>query len=106
MIFLLTTFGSVEQHVAQGTNLVFFIPTCIISIIINLKNKNIQRKTAKTISLAGIIGAIIGSVISINMNINLLKKFFGYFLLLIAIFEFYSLIRLYIKDRKANNKNS
>ena len=104
LIFLLTTFGAVEQHLAQGINLVFFIPTSIVTIIINLKNKNIQKKTALIVSVAGIVGAIIGAKISVGMDIKNLKKFFGYFLIVIAIFELYSLIKLYIKNKKANNK--
>lgn len=101
---MLTTFANIEQHLAQGINLIFFVPTCIITIIVNLKNKNIQKDTAFIIILAGTVGAIIGSEISANMNIKLLRKFFGSFLIIMAIFEFYSLIKLYIKNKKANNK--
>ena len=53
----------------------------------------------------GIIGAIIGAKISINMDVNRLKKYFGIFLAIIAIYEIYSLIKLYIFDKKTNNKN-
>lgn len=104
LIFLLTAFGGIEQHLAQGTNLIFFIPTSVVVIIINLKNKNIQKKTALIVSIAGIIGAIIGAKISVGMDIKSLKRFFGCFLIAIAIFECYSLIKLYIKNKKANNK--
>ena len=104
LIFLLTTFGMVEQHLAQGTNLIFFIPTSVIVIIINLKNNNIQKNSAIIVSIAGIIGAIIGSKISIGMDIINLRKVFGFFLIIMAFFEIYSLIKLYIKNKKANNK--
>ena len=40
LIFLLTFMMGIEQHVAQATNLIFFIPTSIVAIIINIKNKN------------------------------------------------------------------
>ena len=39
LIFLLTFMMGIEQHVAQATNLIFFIPTSIVAIIINIKNK-------------------------------------------------------------------
>ena len=42
LILLLSLFMGVEQHVAQATNLVFFIPTSIAAIIINIKQKNID----------------------------------------------------------------
>lgn len=97
LIFLLTTFSAVDQHFAQGANLIFFIPTCIVSIFLNLKNKNIQLKTAFIVIISGIIGAIIGAVISTNLQVKYLKKYFGYFLLLVAIFEIYTLIRSFYK---------
>ena len=102
---MLTTISGIEQHIAQGINLVFFIPTCIVTIIINLKNKNIQKNTAIIIIIFGIIGAIIGAKISVEINVKELRKFFGYFLIIIAIFEIISLIKSYIKHKKANNKN-
>lgn len=109
MIFLLTTFAGIEQHIAQGTNLIFFIPTSIVAIIINLKNKNIQLKTALIVIIAGVIGAIIGAKISVNLNVSDLRKYFGYFLIIIAINEIYSFVKTYlipyIKNKKANNKN-
>jgi len=108
LIFLLSFFMGVEQHIAQATNLIFFIPTSIVAIIVNLKNKNIDLKLAVLISFFGIIGAIIGANISINIDVGILKKFFGAFLVLITINEIYSIIKLYIKPykktKKINNK--
>ncbi len=104
LIFLLTSFIGVEQHIAQGINLVFFVPTCIVSIIINWKNNNIQKNTAAIVSISGIVGAIIGAKIAVRMDVILLRKFFGFFLIIIAFLEIFSLIKSYIKDKKANNK--
>lgn len=105
LIFLLTSFTGVQHHIAQGANIIFFIPTCIISIIINLKKKNIEIKTALIVVIFGIFGAIIGSIISVNIEVDTLKKCFGYFLLLIAFWEIYSLIKSYIKNKKDNNSS-
>ena len=105
LIFLLTFLMGVEQHTAQATNLIFFIPTSIVAIIVNLKNKNIDLKLAITISIFGIIGAIIGANISIYMDVNLLKKCFGIFLIAVTINEIYSITKLYKKDKKEDNKN-
>lgn len=105
LIFLLTTFSGVSQHMAQGANLIFFIPTCIVSIFINLKNKNIDIKTAVVVIIFGIIGAVIGAKLSLIIDAKNLKKYFGIFLLLITIYEIYSLIKSNIKSKKVNNKN-
>ena len=93
LIFLLTFLMGLEQHIAQATNLIFFIPTSIVAIIVNLKNKNIYLKSATIISVFGIVGAIIGANISININVSVLKKSFGIFLAIIAIHEIYSIYK-------------
>lgn len=57
------------------------------------------------IACSGIIGAIMGSRVSMKTEVKTLKKCFGIFLLLIAIYEIYLLIKEY-KKRKRNNNNS
>lgn len=83
----------IEQKVAQSINLIFFVPTALISIILNTKNKNIKWKVAIPIIIASIIGAIIGAMIASNIEVKLLRKFFGGFLGLIALYEIYSLCK-------------
>ncbi len=97
LIFLLTVFLGLEQHVAQATNLIFFIPTSIVAIIVNLKDKNIDVKVGILISIFGILGAIIGANISLKMDVQMLKKCFGVFLAIIAIHEIYSITKQYKK---------
>lgn len=104
LIFLLSFLLGIEQHVAQATNLIFFIPTAIVAIIVNLKNKNIDTKLAIIISIFGILGAIIGANISIHIDVGILKKCFGIFLAMIALNEIYSIFKLYIKPYKNNKK--
>lgn len=104
LIFLLSFLLGVEQHVAQATNLIFFIPTAIVAIIVNLKNKNIDIKLAILISIFGILGAIIGANIAIHIDVGILKKCFGIFLAIIAMNEIYSIFKLYVKQYKKDKK--
>jgi len=102
LILFLSIFLGVEQKVAQATNLIFFVPTSIAAIYVNIKEKNINFKIAKIIIFWGIIGAIIGAFIAKSINTQLLKKFFGIFLAFIAIHEIYSIFKMY-KNKKTNN---
>lgn len=104
LIFLLVFSTGLEQHVAQATNLIFFIPTSLIAIIVNIKNKNIDISLAIIISIFGILGAIIGANISINIDVEVLKKYFGVFLLIIAINEINTIRKMYKKPLNRNNK--
>lgn len=101
LILLLTIFLNLDQKSAQGFNLLFFIPTAIISIIIYIKQKQINIRLAIIISFFGIIGAILGWWISSKIQTETLKKFFAIFLIIIAIYEVYSFFKEYInKENK------
>ena len=102
LILLLSIFAKLDQHVAQATNLVFFIPTAVASIFVNLKNKNIIWKEALPIVIVGTIGAGISASIS-SQN---LKKLFGVFLLIIALYEIYSWYKMYIKEKIRHTNNN
>ncbi len=101
LILLLTSMLGMEQHIAQATNLIFFIPTSIIAIIVNLKNRNIDIGTGIIISIFGILGAIIGAKISMNLNVVILRKCFGIFLMFVTINEIYFINKKY---KKMKNK--
>lgn len=100
LILLLSLFMNLDQHIAQATNLVFFVPTSIAAIIINIKQKNVNFKLAIIISIFGIIGAIIGSIISENISSAHLRKYFAIFILIIAIHEIYKIYKEYRIGRK------
>ena len=106
LIFLLTMFAGLEQHIAQATNLIYFIPTAISAIIVNYRDKTIDTKLATFISICGIIGAIIGAKISVNTDVEKLRKLFGIFLAIIAIHEIYTLFKEYKTYKKRNTKSS
>ena len=106
LILLLNTFDGLEQHIAQATTLIYFVPTAISAIIVNYRDKNIDTKLAGIISICGIIGAVIGAIISVNLDVEKLRKFFGIFLVIIAIHEIYTLINEYKLRKKRKNKYS
>lgn len=102
LILCLSIFLGIDQKIAQATNLIFFIPTSIAAIYVNIKEKKIDFKIAKVIIFWGVIGAIIGAIIAQKMDTNLLKKSFGIFLAFIAIHEIYVIFKMY-KNKKNNN---
>lgn len=81
--------SGVSQKLAQGINLLYFIPTAVFSLIIHIKNKNVIFKTAAIIGIFGIIGAILGSLTAMHLENELLRKAFGVFLLAVGIREIY-----------------
>lgn len=99
LILLLVLILNFDQHIAQATNIICFIPSAIIAILVNIKNKNINFKLAFPIIFFGIIGSVIGASISSKLDVIYLKKLFGIFLIFISLNEFYSIIKQYIKNK-------
>lgn len=100
LILLLSVFTESSQKMIQGINLIFFIPTALIAIFINLKRKNIDLKLSVIITFLGIIGAIIGSNIAFKISDKMLRKCFIFFLTIITIYEIYVYFKKYILKQK------
>lgn len=89
LIPALIMFEGINQQMAQGINLTYFIPTAIISLIVHIKNKNVEFKTAAIIGGSGILGAALGAFLATALNGDLLRKIFGISLLLVGLYEIY-----------------
>lgn len=103
LILIFTIFLNIDQHIAQATNLIFFIPTAIIATYINKKQKLLDVKTGIIVGIVGALGAVIGAIISNKLNAQSLRKYFGLFLMIITRHEIYSFIKLYISKKTSNN---
>lgn len=93
LIPALTMIIGIDQKLAQGINLVYFLPTAVIALIIHIKNKNADLKTAVIIGICGIAGAIGGSLFAMRTSNDILRRMFGIFLLLIGLREIYKGIK-------------
>ncbi len=89
LIPALILFADISQKQAQGINLTYFIPTAVIALIVHIKNKRVEKKTALIIGAFGVIGAILGSTLAISINAEILRRMFGFFLLVVGIYEIY-----------------
>jgi uncharacterized membrane protein YfcA len=89
LIPALILFTSLKQQQAQSVNLFTFIPIAIVAVITHVKNKNIELKLWAPLTVTGIIGAIIGSKLAVNLSSELLRKMFGIFLFGMAIYQFF-----------------
>jgi uncharacterized membrane protein YfcA len=87
LIPALTMFFGVSQHSAQSINLMYYIPTGAVALVIHIKNKNIERKGLLPLILFGIIFAVLGSLFATKIEDDMLRKIFGGFLLLMGINE-------------------
>lgn len=87
LIPALVLFIKPEQHIAQSVNLIFFIPTAIVALVIHIRNRRIDFKIVLPIVAAGLAGSLIGSKLAVSLSSVALRKWFGIFLLAMGCYE-------------------
>jgi uncharacterized membrane protein YfcA len=80
---LVVLFGF-EQHIAQGTSLAVIFPTAIVATVAHARMGNVRWRLSIPIGLAGIVGAVAGAQIALQLDADLLRRMFGVFLMLLA----------------------
>ena len=88
LIPMLTLFLGVQQHMAQGINLVVFIPMGIVAIIIHIVSHLIDFKVFLLLVVPAIVSSVLASSFSNGLDGQTLKIIFGIFLIVIACYEF------------------
>lgn len=104
LIPILTIFFKFKQQLAQGINLLAFLPCAIVSLIIHCKNKLVNFKIGVPIIITGVVASVFGSILAINIESEMLKKLFGGFLLAIGLIQLFLSILNLIKKKKNKNK--
>ena len=100
LILILTMYMFIEQHVAQATNLIFFIPTSISAIYVYFKNKNVDTFCGIRLLYMTIIGSALGAFFTKFVDSEILKKYFGIFILIVGILDIIFTIRNKIKLKR------
>ncbi|MCX7842398.1 MAG: sulfite exporter TauE/SafE family protein [Clostridia bacterium] len=89
LIPALVLFIKPEQHIAQSVNLLFFIPTAVVALIIHARNKRIDFKMALPLIIFGFAGSYAGSKLALSLTGTALKRWFGFFLLAMGFYEMF-----------------
>ena len=85
LLLLMTLFLGVDQVAAQGINLLYFLPTAAVGLIFHAKNGLLDKKLLKNAAPLGTVCAAIGAWVSTAVDVALLRKPFGVYLLLAAV---------------------
>lgn len=82
---LVLVFGF-AQHEAQGTALAFMLPPVTLLATLNYwKEGYVNWKFALILSVTFFIGAYLGSMLSFQLPVKVLKKVFGIFIIIVAL---------------------
>ena len=89
LIIYLSVFTQTEQLASQGINLMFFIPIGLLAVVIYAFKKQIKWKTTLLLAAWGLLGAVIGLMLTDLLGGELTAKLFGGLLILIGIKEIF-----------------
>lgn len=85
LLLVMTLFLGVDQRTAQGINLLFFLPTAASALFCHAKNGYLNRATLRCAVPAAVILALLGAWIATAVDVGLLRRPFGVYLLLSGV---------------------
>lgn len=89
ILIYLSAFTNTPQDIAQGVNLLFFLPIALLSVIIHARNKLIEWKLILQYIFTGAAGAVLGCILAFNLDTELLRKMFAVLILAVGIKELF-----------------
>ncbi len=85
LLLVMTLFLGVDHRTAQGINLLFFLPTAASALFCHARNDCLDKPCLKNAVPFAVAAALIGAWISNCVDVNVLRKPFGVYLLLSAV---------------------
>lgn len=85
----MTAVATLDQKAAQGINLLYFLPTSVAALIFHIRNKMVCWKAVIPAAVCGCITAGLSAWLAASLEVELLRKLFGGFLLIVGITEFF-----------------
>ena len=95
LILWLTMVLHTDPQIARSINLLFFIPSALVSCALRTRQGNLKIRPLLPAILAGCATAAVFSWFSTVLNVDMLKKLFGIVLIAAGLRE------LFYRDRKA-----
>lgn len=89
LILWLTLVANVPQEIARNINLMFFLPTALISSLFRWKKGKLKIKNVLPAMLGGVVAAILFTWLSRHISSEALKAPFGILLLVTGVRELF-----------------
>ena len=88
LILWLTIFQNTDPSAARGINLLFFLPCAVVAALCRWKQGSLPLKKILPAIVTGCASALLFSLLATRMDVTLLKKLFGFLLIITGIREF------------------
>lgn len=85
LIPALTLFAGVEQHVAQATNLIAFLPAAALGLSVHKKQGLVSLKGLAPACLSALAASVAGGFAAAALTGGFLRKLYGIFLIALGL---------------------
>lgn len=89
LLVYMTAFAGLDQHLAQGINLLYFLPAGLTALPAHLKNGYVEKTALLPCIAAGLVCAGLAAWAATALKVELLRKLFGGFLMIIGLWELF-----------------
>ena len=89
LLVYMTSFAGVPQTLAQGVNLLYFLPTAATAPPAHFKNGYVEKKALLPAIAAGLACSALTAWAATALDVELLRKCFGGFLIIIGLRELF-----------------
>lgn len=89
LLIYLTGFAHLDQDLAQGINLLYFLPTAATALFYHKKNGYLKKEAAVPAILCGLAGTAVAAWAATALDVAVLRKCFGVFLLFVGLHELF-----------------
>ncbi len=86
---LLVILFNVNLHLAIGTSLAAIVPTAVVGALRHFRGNSVDLKIALTLALFAMLGAWLGSGLSLQLDVIWLRRLFAVFLFVVALHLFF-----------------
>lgn len=87
LLVYLTSLAGMDQTAAQSINLLYFLPAAATALPSHVRNGYVELRTALPAIAAGLVCSAAAAWIATALDVELLRKCFGVFLLYIGVRE-------------------
>lgn len=89
LLIYMTAFTQLSQTQAQGINLLYFLPAAALALPAHFKNGFVERKALLPAISAGLVCSALAACAATALEVGLLRKCFGVFLLYVGLSELF-----------------
>jgi uncharacterized membrane protein YfcA len=93
LMIWMTAVMAMDQRIAQGINLLYFLPTAAAAMLLHAKHHAIAWRSVLPAVLAGAIAAGLSAWAATTIEVSLLRRLFGIFLIFTGFSELFRKVK-------------